>query len=92
MPANKAGQLTSFKTLGASANNNTVNTNFTPCHTAKPTAAVIALTEAALEVRPLANNAAGTTTAKAPYTTDIPIDAKPQNHEPSIAKTAANAN
>jgi hypothetical protein len=92
MPANKAGQLISFKTLGASANNSTVNTSLMPCHTAKLTAAAIAFDEAALEVKPRANSAAGITTAKAPYIKDIPINISRQNQELSIATTADNAN
>ena len=92
MPANKAGQLISFKTLGASANNSTVNTSLMPCHTAKLMAAAIAFVEAALDVKPRANNAAGITTAKAPYIKDIPIDISRQNQAHNIAINAANAN
>jgi hypothetical protein len=52
-------------------------------------AAETALTEANREVMPLANKADGKTTAKAPYTKENAIDARPQTQAADKAKTTA---
>jgi hypothetical protein len=65
-PANMAGQLKSGTTRGAMTKHSTVMTHFRACQMAKRSTAAKACWEAAREVSPLANPAAGSTTDKAP--------------------------
>ena len=90
MPTNKAGQLSPGTSLGAAASMATVKTIFTNSQPISP--AIAAPAEVRLRTMPRANNAAGTTTDKAPYPTDQAICAlSVSNHANSTNRKPASA-
>ena len=69
-PARRAGQLKSVTNIGADSSSAKVKPSLTNSQTRKPIAAEAAVTEARRPVKPLANTAAGKTTAVDPYSAD----------------------
>src|SRR3954467_14177668 len=68
-----------------------VKATFTISQSRKPTAAVPALRDENLPVRPRANTAAGITTANAPYATDQPTFCFPVSPQAASAATTPTA-
>ena len=95
-PASSANQFNCTISLGATNNMATVKTIFIISHTKKPTKAEPALAAFCCRASPRIKNAAGTTTANAPYPADQPANelpvrpqaAKATRHPTKICQTS----